>query len=104
MRRARNIEGRTEAGNVNIEGGAAAVTRRAWLGGAVAMVGAGAVFMMPMRASAKAKQDVAKYQDSPKDNHKCSGCSQFEAPSACKVVEGTISPEGWCQLFAPKAA
>lgn len=69
------------------------------------MVAVSAAFMRPMRAVAqqKATQADAKYQSSPKDNQKCSGCSQFQAPSACKVVEGTVSPEGWCQLFTAKS-
>jgi len=23
-------------------------------------------------------------------------------PAACKVVEGKISPKGWCAVYAPK--
>ncbi len=23
-------------------------------------------------------------------------------PAACKFVQGDVSPNGWCQLFAPK--
>jgi hypothetical protein len=60
--------------------------------------------MLPMSAYAqqKMKQADAKYQDQPKDGHQCDGCAQFQAPSACKLVDGTISPSGWCQLFTPK--
>jgi hypothetical protein len=28
----------------------------------------------------------------------------FEAPNSCKTVEGTISPEGWCMVYAKKPA
>lgn len=56
--------------------------------------------------AAEAQQKVAKsmvqYQDSPKGGHQCSGCSNFMAPSSCKVVEGTISPHGWCSIWTPK--
>jgi hypothetical protein len=31
-----------------------------------------------------------------------SGCYNFQAPAACRFVQGDISPNGWCQLFAPK--
>lgn len=79
------------------------VSRREWLAGATC-VGAAAVFLWPLRAEAKVKPDAAKYQETPKDGHKCSGCQQFVEPDSCKVVDGKISPEGWCQLFAPKAA
>jgi hypothetical protein len=28
-------------------------------------------------------------------------CTLFEAPNACKVVEGEVSKDGWCKAFAP---
>ena len=45
---------------------------------------------------------MVQYQDTPKDNLKCVNCVNFEAPAACKIVSGTIKPEGWCIAFAPK--
>ncbi len=56
------------------------------------------------RAAAQQKiaQKLVQYQDKPKDGHQCDGCLQFEPPNACKVVEGKISPTGWCAAFAPK--
>jgi hypothetical protein len=51
----------------------------------------------------KVEQSVVQYQTSPKDGAKCSGCANFVAPNACKVVSGTISPEGWCVAYAPKS-
>jgi hypothetical protein len=45
---------------------------------------------------------VAQYQPTPKGASRCDNCSQFLAPSACKVVAGKISPSGWCQLYAAK--
>jgi hypothetical protein len=51
------------------------------------------------RAQQKVSKELAQYQDSPKDGHKCSECTFFEQPNACKAVEGDISPEGWCQLW-----
>ncbi|MCX2780881.1 high-potential iron-sulfur protein [Microbulbifer thermotolerans] len=53
-------------------------------------------------AQTKAKKEVVQYQDTPKNGQKCVDCILFEAPEACKVVEGKISPDGWCSLFAPK--
>jgi hypothetical protein len=47
-------------------------------------------------------QKVAQYQPTPKGASRCDNCSQFLAPSACKVVAGKISPSGWCQLYAAK--
>jgi High potential iron-sulfur protein len=43
------------------------------------------------------------YQPSGKDGHQCDGCSLFQAPNSCQVVDGTISPTGWCKLWVKKA-
>jgi hypothetical protein len=42
------------------------------------------------------------YQDTPRKNQKCSGCRFFRAPKACKIVTGTITPNGWCIAWAKK--
>jgi hypothetical protein len=49
-------------------------------------------------------QKEAGYRSSPQGDARCEKCSQFLPPSSCKVVDGQISPSGWCTLFAPKAA
>jgi hypothetical protein len=55
------------------------------------------------QAAQKVAQKDVQYQDSPKDGNKCSLCVNFQPPHACAVVDGTISPDGWCVAFAPKA-
>jgi len=55
-------------------------------------------------AAAKMPQKAVKYQDTPKGDQRCDNCSLFEAPNSCKTVEGTISPEGWCMVYAKKQA
>ena len=55
-------------------------------------------------ADSKVEQSVVQYQNAPKDGQKCSGCANFVAPNACKVVSGNISPEGWCVAYAPKGS
>ena len=42
---------------------------------------------------------AVNYQDTPKGDRQCSGCSLFVAPNACKNVVGEISPNGWCVLW-----
>ncbi len=32
----------------------------------------------------------------------CSICANFIVPSSCHIVEGTISPGGYCLVFSPK--
>ena len=49
------------------------------------------------------KQDV-RYQDQPKGDQRCSGCKNFVGPSACRVVQGSVNPDGWCLLFQAKTA
>ena len=64
---------------------------------------AGAMGIVSLNASdadaAKAPQKSVAYQESPKGAQKCDNCSLWEAPNACKVVDGTISPEGWCMIY-----
>lgn len=52
-------------------------------------------------APAKVSQASVQYQTQPKGEQKCANCIHFEAGSnTCKLVEGEISPEGWCLLWA----
>jgi hypothetical protein len=53
--------------------------------------------------AAKLAQSAVKYQPTPKDGKQCDGCNLFVAPSSCKSVDGTISPNGWCALWVKKA-
>jgi hypothetical protein len=50
----------------------------------------------------KVDQKLVMYQPTPKNGQACNKCVNFDPPNACKLVAGTISPAGWCQLFAPK--
>jgi High potential iron-sulfur protein len=64
---------------------------------------AGAVGIVSLNAgganAAKAPQKSVAYQVSPKGVQKCDNCSLWEAPNACKSVDGTISPQGWCMIY-----
>jgi hypothetical protein len=54
----------------------------------------------PAGAQTKMSKKDAEYQDTPQDIRMCATCTLFEAPRSCKVVEGDISPNGWCKVFA----
>ena len=55
-------------------------------------------------AAAKVSQESVQYQAQPKGEQKCDGCMHFIVGSnACALVEGQISPDGWCILWAKKA-
>lgn len=80
------------------------VTRRHMLLGAAIATGAGVALLAGGQpAEAKMSQKAAKYQAAPKNSQQCSTCTHFKAPSSCDVVDGTISPSGWCQLYAKKS-
>jgi hypothetical protein len=81
------------------------ISRRRLLSGTALALSAAAAAAAASRAAAQEKmnQADAKYQGTPKGDQRCDGCMLFQPPSACKVVEGAISPGGWCQLFVKKA-
>ena len=79
------------------------------------VIGATALAAAPLLAPAVATAGVvtqqnAKYQNMPKGPAQCSLCKYFlpgakpDANGACKQVAGVISPHGWCQFYAKKAA
>jgi High potential iron-sulfur protein len=84
------------------------LSRRAFL---PSVLGAGAALATVLslgapdtaQAQSKVKQAVAKYQDKPKNGQKCSDCRFFRPPKSCQLVEGDISPDGWCSFFAKKS-
>ena len=81
------------------------VSRRQVLqGAAVGAGGAALVLAATVPAQAKMTQAAAGYQDSPaKNGDACATCSLFKAPAACTLVDGTISPKGWCRFYNKKS-
>jgi len=48
------------------------------------------------------KTDLA-YRDKPGANGKsCSTCGSFVAPNECRIVEGSVSPDGWCIAYSQR--
>jgi hypothetical protein len=87
-------------------------SRRDWIKGLLALpavVGFARSGRAQTTSATKVPQKVAQYQDKPKDGHHCDLCKYFIAGSSptangsCQLVEGSINPNGWCMLFAPKA-
>jgi len=55
-------------------------------------------------ATGKVPKASAQYQTQPRGDQKCGSCVHFIAESnRCKLVDGQISPEGWCSLWAEKS-
>ena len=84
------------------------VSRRGLLRGATLAAAAGAFVAVAASSSdaladSKYSHAMAKYQTTPKGPARCDNCSQFQAPSSCKVVASPIAAAGWCQLYASKS-
>ena len=52
-------------------------------------------------AAIKISQKAVAYQDHPEGDKRCEKCAQFQPPNGCKMVDGTINPQGYCRIFAP---
>jgi hypothetical protein len=85
------------------------LSRRSMIKNVTLAVGAAtavAYSLSPVSTSAKqsklAQTDIG-YRDRPNGGQRCDLCVNWQAPSACKVVAGTISPSGWCGLFVRRA-
>ena len=98
------------------------ISRRTWLKG-LAMLSAAAglpLMLASTSAEAKASKAAVHYRDYPKGMQMCHMCKFYIAEGgrrsgmgcmggsmgmmgagACQVVEGRISPMGWCDLYAP---
>ena len=48
----------------------------------------------------KRSKEQVQYQDSPRGIAMCATCTLFVEPRGCKVVDGEISPNGWCKEYA----
>ena len=55
----------------------------------------------PATAAPKISKQAVAYQDHPDGDKRCEKCAQFQPPDACKMVEGPITPQGYCRLFVP---
>lgn len=81
------------------------ITRREFLklsGCSLALLPVALIATDRATAQGKATKEAVQYQDTPKNGQKCVDCQFFTAPDGCQVVEGKISPEGWCSLFVVK--
>jgi hypothetical protein len=82
------------------------LTRRGVLRTLASVTGAGVALELGMTQAKAAKlaQKAVAYQDTPSGDKRCDGCNLFVAPNACKTVDGTISPSGWCRIWVKKSA
>ncbi len=85
------------------------ISRRTLLKSAAVVMGVVFVSTFAGKAhAAKSTKAAMKYQDTPKGDQQCSNCSLFifgktpEAVGTCQVVEGSISPKGYCIAYKKK--
>jgi hypothetical protein len=65
-----------------------------------ALSGASAVLWTPRAIAQRKMLPVeADYQDRPKNGLTCAACTLFRPPRSCEIVQGDISPGGWCKFF-----
>ena len=79
--------------------GSKKIIRRAFLkttAGVVAAFGA----IGGARALQKATQEDVSYQDTPMDGQSCANCHFWDGEGGCDVVEGEVSADGWCDIWA----
>lgn len=86
------------------------ISRRTLLKGAAAVTCVALASAFAGKAlAAKSTKAVANYQDKPNGDKKCGNCSLFisgkkpTADGTCEVVEGSISPQGYCTLYSKKS-
>ena len=76
--------------------------RQVWRYGLIGTVGAivglesGAA-----RAQGKATKKQAGYIPRGKAGQSCATCGYFNQPTNCVLVQGPVSPSGWCSYYAP---
>ena len=84
-----------------------ATGRRALLAraGLLSLAASGIAIAVPHAAAAadeKMTPKDAEYQPTPKNGQFCAKCQLFQPPTACKIVLGKVSPQGWCTFFQTK--
>ena len=81
------------------------LSRRSLLQGAVGAAGAATIIAArPTFAAAASKisQKAVNYQDHPDGDKRCDKCVQFQPPNACTLIDGEVSPAGWCKFWVKK--
>ncbi len=80
------------------------ISRRTMLKGVAVVTSVALASVFTGRAHAATKEAM-KYQEKPNGDQKCRNCKFFisgKTPTAdgtCQVVEGSISPQGWCIAY-----
>jgi|SRR5579863_4316608 len=98
------------------------VSRRDWIKGLLALPVVVGFARSGAAQQTKLPKQAAQYQDTPKNGQMCGMCKHYIAPGGkpgegmmgggqrgpsmmtqtgtCELVDGSISPRGWCALYA----
>ena len=57
--------------------------------------------MKPPSGLKKRPREKFKYQDSPVDGRSCAKCMLYFGDGQCAIIEGAVSPDGWCNQWVP---
>jgi hypothetical protein len=87
------------------------MTRCKFVRGAVVMPAlAGLLTAVTLADSTKASQASMRYQTTPNGDKQCSGCKFFipgqaaDSDGSCQIVDGVISPHGYCMAYNSKSS
>ena len=80
----------------------ALLSRRSLLTSAAVTAACGVIYRPAPANAAKMSQKAALYQDTPKGDQRCENCTLFQPDSACKIVDGSVRPDGWCKFYVLK--
>jgi hypothetical protein len=53
-------------------------------------------------AQGKVSKASAKYRGHSNSGQRCGQCVHYRFALSCEIVQGPISPFGWCRFFKPK--
>ncbi|MBV8531128.1 MAG: high-potential iron-sulfur protein [Candidatus Eremiobacteraeota bacterium] len=87
------------------------LTRQTFLGGVLLLPALSGALSVAGRADAsKASKAAMHYQTSPNGSMQCSGCKFFipnsdpKTNGTCQIVDGDISPNGYCMAYTAKSS
>jgi hypothetical protein len=86
------------------------ISRREALTGLIVLPALAAFIPKNALAADKGTKQQLGYQSTPHGTQRCANCMVFhpgKTPTAmgtCDLVQGAISPNGWCRVFQAKAA
>lgn len=85
-------------------------TRKTFLGLAVLLPAAAAMCSAARADNGKVSPQSMQYQTTPNGDKQCSGCKFFvpgqdaSANGSCQIVDGAISPHGYCKAYSAKSS